>query len=177
MNETEEQNREQILTLLEPHFDLYREVWLRDPLTSLDMRIDVLAVPREEDFPFDPLGVEVKRSNPAIGHRTQAFKQAIDYRRCVLNDQRLKSYRCAWVPAVAVYMGGPSYRLQIGDPDRELVRLAGKFNVGLFVRHRWSGLQLEICGEPIWNGRYGTTETGLRWPVERRVGNSRRRVA
>lgn len=170
---------DRLIRTLEPHFDLYQEVWLREPLFGFDSRIDVLAIPKEplaERFPFAMLGVEIKNDSYKIGHRTQAFKQCIDYRRCVINDRRLPSRRSLWVPCVALYRGrdAPTH---LGDhyDDGELVRLAGKFNVGVLEHHHYNGLELRVCEERIWSTRWGVSDAKTTWPDTRLVANSTRR--
>jgi len=163
--------------LLEPHFHLLEEVRLRDPLTAIDLRVDLLAWPKAEDFPFDLVAVEVKRPIREGRDYVSALKQCMDYRRSVIVDGRCK--RCfGWVlPAVFLFHGRPCN----GSPNHEhpscygAIRLAGRLNIGELVRHAYDGARLEICEEPIWSARNGTTGTGLTWPRARRVGNSRRR--
>lgn len=161
--------------LLEPHFELLSEVRLRDPLTAIDLRIDLLAWPKEPTFPFDLCGLEIKR--PVVGREyVGALKQAIDYRRAVVVDSRCTEWVGCVPGAVFVFHGGEA------EPEGEhpshygAIRLAGRFNVGELTLHPSDGVRLEIARAPIWSARNGTTATGVAWPRERRVGNGRRRA-
>lgn len=170
---SEAENVQAIHDALSPYFELTSEVWLRHPLTGADHRIDLLAEPRDE-FPFPLMGVEVKtsRRHRHFAHLTQALKQCVDYRQCVINDQRLPQHRGLMLPAVALYAGDAEW------PDAEwMERLLGKWNVGSFRAERYRGLTLRISAAPIWTQRDGTTGTGAKWPAQRRVGNGRRRAA
>lgn len=178
MSATETESVAALLQALEPHFHIHPEVWLRHPLTGADHRIDMLALPRADliaaEFPFERLGVEVKRTDEYTSPQrtTQALKQCVDYRMCVINDRRLPALRGTWVPAVALHIGNTPW------PDAYwMERLLGKWNVGSLRYERWGGLTLRISAESIWRTRDGVTGVGVTWPAERRIGNGKRRAA
>jgi hypothetical protein len=162
---------------LETDFHLLSEAWLRDPLTSVDLRIDLLAWPKIENFPFDLMGVEVKRPVRQNRDYVAALKQCVDYRRAVVVDDRCQHCFGWMLAAVFLFCGRESHDTVHHDGVYGAARLAGRFNVGELVRHPWTGARLEIAETPIWSLQGGVTGMGVAWPAERRVGNGRRRSA
>lgn len=180
---TEAENKDRLRPLLAAHFELMEEVWMREPISGNDCRIDFLAVTGDV-LPWDVFGVEVKRSDLSGGRRRHAFKQCVDYRRCVVNDQRVPGLRGRYLPVVALYYGAPDPRRWRGlnrQPTEEEIRLGvevrcfGCWNVGVLV-HGSRGLTLEISEEPIWAQHWGATDVGITWPVERRFANGTKRA-
>src|SRR5262249_36495745 len=95
-------------------FEVYSEVWVREPLRGMTARMDFALVARDEllddGFPFDVVGVEVKRSPLQGSDRRHALGQCLAYRQCVLVDKRLPAARGLAIPAVALYAAGESLR-------------------------------------------------------------------
>jgi hypothetical protein len=162
-------------------FYLTPEVWLRNPLCDANLRVDILAAPKREGFPFDLFGIEIKRFECEGGDYVSALAQCEDYRRCVVADFRHKDLCGLQLGAVFLFRG----RRQLGvgryDDSHQVrygaIRAAGKRNVGEIVLHRWEGLRFEISDNPVWTLSKGTTDTGVAWPKLRRIGNSSRRDA
>lgn len=177
---TEPELQQQLVTALEPYFEVTEQVWLRNPIYGFDLRIDLVAAPRpplDERLPFAFLGIEVKVDNHEFAARTQAFKQCLDYKQCVLNDQRLPKLRGLWLPCVALYRGRERRTRRDEDPAESLlVRLVGKFNVGELEHGHYDGLMLLVCNERIWCVREGISDGKMTWPTARLVANSTRRV-
>jgi len=176
---TETELKLRLLHELEPYFDVTAEVWLRHPISSIDLRIDLVAVPRpplDEQFPFPFFGIEVKTDSSDFGKRTHAFKQCLDYKQCVINDKRLTSLRSLNLPCIALYRGR-SRRVRLDEDKTEslLVRLVGKFNVGELEHGDFDGLMLLVSAERIWCAQRGVTASMSLWPAARLVANSRRR--
>lgn len=78
---TEEENRNELERWLAPAFHTYREVCLRHALfTRRTLRVDLLAIPKDENFSDITLAFEVKGHEewdiPNLAH---ALKQASDY--------------------------------------------------------------------------------------------------
>ena len=168
---------DRLIAQLEPHFDLTRQVWLRHPLDGLDCRIDLVALPRpplDERFPFPLFGVEVKADSNELRQMTQAYKQCLDYQRCILNDPRLPKLRACALPCVALYRGRHGDRFPDDPMETLAVRLVGKYNVGVLEHARY-GLELRICDERIWSARQGVSDSKTAWPATRLVANSRQR--
>lgn len=171
-----------LVEALDEHFAVTEQVWLRHPIYAFDLRIDAIAIPRtplDERFPFPFLGIEVKTDNDQLGHVTQAYKQCLDYKQCVVNDQRLPNLRGLIVPCIALYRGRQR-RQPLDKPwdawETFAVRLVGKWNVGVLEESRQGNLELRVCDERIWHGAYGVTDSKTLWPVTRLVANSTRRA-
>jgi len=132
---TEDDARRYLEALLEPWFHLKREVGLRYPGTANRLRIDYLAKPKPATpFPFDLFGIECKRSNRA-GEFNRAIKQAIDYCRCEIADQRPTLGRLLGQRVERVYVfpapgEGHGYE---GGWHGGVERLGGLFHVGLIT--------------------------------------------
>jgi hypothetical protein len=184
---TEDVNKAYFAELAKPHFDVHPEAWVREPMRGITARIDFLAIPHERltegGFPFDVLGVEVKRAPLDGARRRHALGQCISYRNCVIIDRRVPAMRGWAIPCVALYAAGDSYRGDFfaraenyeGQHIYGEVRVAATQNVGLFVHHRNDGLTLEIADEAIWCERRGVTGVGANWPTARRFANSNNR--
>jgi hypothetical protein len=178
----EHELRRRLLGTLIDHFDVTEEVWLRHPLHCLDLRIDVVAVPRpplDRRFPFPLLGVEIKTDRDELRHVTHAYKQCLDYKQCVVNDKRLRNLRGLWLPCVALYRGRqtPRWPDETSDPwEAFAVRLAGKFNVGVLEHGYRGALELRVCDERIWSTRSGVSDARTAWPAARLIANSNRRT-
>jgi hypothetical protein len=139
---------------------------LRDSQSGIDFRVDFLDQRRDgSDFPFDPVAIEVKRSDAVYGAYILALKQCVDYRGCVVVDQRLPSLKGIAVPAVFLWRGqwmkGPTSRggagtVQPGFRDGA-IRMAGKSNVGEIVHHIYQGMRFEISDTPLWSALGGLT--------------------
>jgi hypothetical protein len=170
-----------LVKLLEPHFWVVSEVWLRDPVGGAHLRVDHIAIPRDPaSLPFEFLAFEVKAERTDGAAYIQAFKQCIDYKRCVIDDERAKRAWGLFPSAVFLFRGDqrPAGVYQTRDETRwALVRLAGKFNVGDAIDDPQDGLSLLISDSRIWTAQKGLTGRGLQWPQARRVGNSKRRAA
>jgi hypothetical protein len=182
---TEAELSQALSTKLEPYFWLIPEVWLRDPLSGASLRVDFVGLPKptEQQFPLDVIAVEVKRPDTYGKQYIQALKQCIDYKRCVIDDERAK--RCRGLTPAAVFLcrgqrdGLYENHVGVVGPDAHfgLVRLAGKFNVGEAALCPKLGVELAISDTRIWTARDGTTGAGEGWLPMRRIGNSTRRVA
>jgi hypothetical protein len=186
---TEDANKARLRTLLEAaHFEVYPEVYVREPMRGMTVRMDFALIPNDglldAGMPFDVIGVEVKRSPLTGSGRRHALGQCIAYRNCVLVDRRLPALRGLAIPVVVLYAAGDSYRgdffSRTQDMDAEHlygeVRLAATQNVGLLVHHQRDGLTLEIADEPIWCVRRGVTGVGANWPRARRFANGSSRT-
>jgi hypothetical protein len=129
-------------------------------------------------FPFDTLGVEVKRAGLDGRGRRHALGQCLSYRNCVIVDHRLPVLRGLLLPAVALYAADRSWYGETGEKDARYgeARLAATQNVGVFVHDARCGLTLEIGDERIWSEGRGVTGVGANWPPARRFANSTRRT-
>jgi hypothetical protein len=174
---------DRLIRLLEPQFWVVPEVWLRDPIGGAHLRVDFVAMPRNpEALPFEFIAFETKANGVTGSDYVQAFKQCIDYKRCVIDDDRAKRAFGMFPTAVFLFRGDTQRRglhdAKQRDPARyALVRLAGKFNVGDAFDDPIAGLTLLISDEVVWTATRGLTGKGRRWPTTRRVGNSSRRAA
>ncbi len=166
---------------LDPSFYLTPEVWLRNPLSDANLRIDFLAAPKRDDFPFDLFGIEIKRHGCEGSDYVSALAQCEDYRRCVVADFNHKNVCGLQLGAVFLFRG--QWQLGVGRYDDEnaircgAIRAFGKRNVGEIVLHRYQAVRFEICDQPIWTLSKGATGSGVVWPKLRRIGNSARREA
>lgn len=178
----EANNKQRLQQLLEPHFTVIPEVWIREPMRGMTVRLDFAAVTPDTlldaGFPFDVLGIEVKTTGLDGRVRRHALGQCFSYRGCVFVDRRLPKPRGLFVPAVALYTADRSRYGELSEKDAFYgeVRLAGTQSVGVLVHHPRDGLQLELAAERIWNQRRGVTGVGSNWPSARRFANSTRRT-
>lgn len=164
-------------------FWLVPEVEIRDPAWGYDFRIDYVAIPKIDTFPFDHVGIEVKRADCSGSDFYQALKQCGDYTRCVVVDPRAERLFGLNLRAVFLFrdrtrtVGADTRQNELEVERRGAVRAVGKQNVGELVRDDKLGLTFEISDTALWTIGRGVTGAGRTWPGARRVGNSRRRAA
>jgi hypothetical protein len=113
-------------------FELFDEVVLSSSqIVGKPLRIDVLAVPKEE-FGY-LIGIEVKRGFYRMSEYSLAIKQAADYRLSTINDPRLPTLAGRRVAAGIVFprwQGGHDKAREYCEPARGMEILAHHFRVG-----------------------------------------------
>lgn len=147
------------------HFKLISEVWLRH-MDGSKLRIDYVG------YAHDPLlrgawglvGFEIKKGYEGIGGVSRALKQSVDYRHCILADDRINT-RSGFVgkPLSFVFLWPPMagfFERSSGmgqDPLVEgAIRLAGHYNVGVCgFRNYTEASALYVSGSRVWDSVEG----------------------
>src|SRR5262249_53341046 len=149
---TERIVRETLEQMLSPWFVLASEVRCR--LGDQWLRIDYLATPKIDGFPYSRFGIETKRGDYYAGNfrnYTRGLKQAADYTHAEVDGER--------IGVVFLFPGPPEkseldprndfYRGMIGGADRAF----GQFRVGTIVIRQWRDgpeLQFRMNGDRVW---------------------------
>lgn len=179
----EEEARRFLEELLLPWFFLKPEVELSYPGTANRLRIDYLAKPKPDTgFPFPLFGIECKAACRHGGFN-RAVKQAIDYTKCRIVDERSSLARVRGQPVARVYVFPAPPAAGIARPpvageaavDNDYARgwhdgverVAGLFRVGLIYLRHTGAPCFAMSGDRQWDPDNGpiARPTHLRNPI------------
>lgn len=164
---------------LEPLFVVAPEVWMRH-WSGEKIRIDYVASPREgSGVPDGIYGFEIKKDPAGFKDTSGAYAQAIDYQGSVIDDLRKppipglwngQRLRYTFVAQPWCWQTGCKAEWDSGA-FAGVIRLAGKFGVGLVTVGRYSGLSLYVGPEPIWKENDGARSGIESWHTRNSVGH------
>lgn len=153
---------------LETYFKLIPQVRIRHLISDNILKIDYLARPLYDDFPFPWFGVELKKSLRG-GDYNQALHQCLDYTHCEVIDTRTPRLLNRRIKRVYLFPGLPDGFGAPGPTPFWLNRFVGTFHVGLIYFHEYQGLTFAACADRQWSEHYGPI--GRPHNIRHRVGS------
>lgn len=178
-NLVEDQRVAELSRALSGDFEIYREVTARHCLLPINLRIDLLAIPRDETFSAVALGLEVKGHPDWLAPElAKCLKQASDYVLSVVcASPDLPSHHVGKrVMAVFIYPPPPRHHYESTATDSFLAgmaQMAAYHRVGTAsVDHK--GRTVLACPEPVWVQNKGWRATAIHILAgKRQVGSQR----
>jgi hypothetical protein len=165
------------------YFHLRSEVWLKH-LDGSSLRIDYVGFDKRKAI-IEPIGFEVKRgriSEDDFSKFTQSIRQAVDYSRCVISDQRATVANGK--PLRFVFLFPCPYQIYENDNNRwhtgyrdlwaqGVLKLASESGVGAMGqiprKREWA---MFLGGHPAWWKTAGFTDLALRHARARKLGSA-----
>jgi len=185
----EADKRREVIGAINHFFDVWEEVSLSG--ADGNLRLDVVAVPRDRSIIDAAIGFEVKSPSraPNFQNWAKAFKQAADYVDARIVDDRVPHKILTGVfvypsppyvpyvsPTPIMYPGaGVWFRNEQLLQYAGVIHLAQHFRVG---HARWQkqrqeeAFQLSMGPNPVWNSKYGWARDGKNLLGSIRVGST-----
>lgn len=159
---TEQENKMLLASLIKSDFELFSEVWVRHPLfRNRRMRVDIVAVPRDEAMADIAFAFELKKDVDALDVSwAKHLKQGADYVLSTIEPDAtrpiLTKHFGKRVMATFMFPGGPSNTWHYSSDPKDawlagMSHMASTFRVGTVQYSGYNGNPIALyCPNEVW---------------------------